>query len=129
MYGERVSIQHKYDYCPRFDAFSKISSYIRNYFSPFQGTFVPELFVGGMRMIRKEKKYTACPKCRGNMKVRKDGSYKCRLCKKVYTHEEYIEKTTEMLLSDIKRWNDSERKMADVRKLNILLDKWNKQFE
>ena len=129
MYGERVSIQHKYDYCPRFDAFSKISSYIRNYFSPFQGTFVPELFVGGMRMIRKEKKYTACPKCLGNMKVRKDGSYKCRLCKKVYTHEEYIEKTTEMLLSDIKRWNDAEQKMADVRKLNILLDKWNKQFE
>ena len=80
-------------------------------------------------MIRKEKTYTACPKCLGNMKVRKDGSYKCRLCKKVYTHEEYIEKTTEMLLSDIKRWNDSERKMADVRKLNILLDKWNKQFE
>ena len=80
-------------------------------------------------MIRKEKKYTACPKCLGIMKARKDGSYKCRLCKKVYTHEEYIEKTTEMLLSDIKRWNDAEQKMADVRKLNILLDKWNKQFE
>ena len=80
-------------------------------------------------MIRKEKKYTACPKCLGNMRVQKDGSYKCRLCKKEYTHEEYIERATEMLLSDIKRWNDSERKMADVRKLNILLDKWNKQFE
>ena len=90
---------------------------------------MPELFVGGMRMIRKEKKYTACPKCLGNMRMRKDGSYKCRLCKSVYTHEEYIASATEMLLSDIRRWNDSERKMADVRKLNILLDKWNKQFE
>ena len=80
-------------------------------------------------MIRKEKKYTACPKCLGNMKARMDGSYKCRLCKRVYTRVEYIASVSEMLLSDIKRWNDSERKMADVRKLNILLDKWNKQFE
>ena len=83
----------------------------------------------GMSMIRKEKKYAACPKCLGNMKARKDGSYKCRLCKSVYMHEEYIASVTEMLMSDINRWNDSEQKMADVRKLNILLDKWNKQFE
>ena len=58
-------------------------------------------------MIRKEKKYTACPKCLGNMKVRKDGSYKCRLCKSVYTHEEYIASVSKMLLSDINRWNES----------------------
>ena len=83
----------------------------------------------GISMIRKEKKYTACPKCLGNMKVRKDGSYKCRLCKSVYMHEEYIASVSKMLLSDIKRWNDAERKNAEVRKLNILLDKWNKQFE
>ena len=83
----------------------------------------------GISMIRKEKKYTACPKCLGNMKVRKDGSYKCRLCKSVYTHEEYIASVSKMLLSDINRWNESESKMADVRKLNMLLDKWNKQFE
>ena len=80
-------------------------------------------------MIRKEKKYTACPKCLGNMRMRKDGSYKCRLCKSVYTHEEYIASVSKMLLSDINRWNESESKMADVRKLNMLLDKWNKQFE
>lgn len=83
----------------------------------------------GMSMIKKEKKYTACPKCLGNMKVRKDGSYKCRLCKSVYTHEKYIASVSKMLLSDINRWNESESKMADVRKLNMLLDKWNKQFE
>ena len=71
-------------------------------------------------MIKKEKKYTACPKCLGNMKVRKDGSYKCRLCKSVYTHEKYIASVSKMLLSDINRWNESESKMADVRKLNML---------
>lgn len=90
---------------------------------------MPEFDVGGICVIRKEKKYTACPKCLGNMKVRKDGSYKCRLCKKEFTHEEYIESVARMLLSDIQRANEAERKMADVRKLNILLDKWNKLFE
>ena len=124
-----VTFYVKMHICPRFDAFSKISYYIRNFFSPFQGTFVPKIWVGGMSMIRKEKKYTACPKCLGNMRVRKDGSYKCRLCKSVYTHEEYIASVSKMLLSDINRWNESESKMADVRKLNMLLDKWNKQFE
>ena len=32
--------------CPRHDTISKISSSIRNYFSPYQGTLVPELCVG-----------------------------------------------------------------------------------
>ena len=75
-------------------------------------------------MIRIEKKYTACPKCLGNMRVRKDGSYKCRLCKKEFTHEEYIASVSEMLLSDISRWNDSEQKMAvsmeQVQKIMLL---------
>ena len=80
-------------------------------------------------MIRKEKKYTACPKCFGNMRVRRNGSYKCRLCKNVYTHEEYIEKVSRMLLDDIERANKAEQKMAEVHKLNVLLDRWYKQFD
>ena len=82
-----------------------------------------------MSMIRKKKQYTACPKCLGNMRVRKDGSYKCRLCKNTFTHEEYIERVLRMLLDDIERSNSAEQKMADIRKLNVLLDRWNKQFE
>ena len=80
-------------------------------------------------MIRIKKKYTACPKCLGNMRVRRNGSYKCRLCKNTFTHEEYIERVSRMLLDDIERSNNAEQKMADIRKLNVLLDRWNKQFD
>lgn len=56
-------------------------------------------------MIKREKKYTACPKCYGNMRLRKNGSYKCRLCKREFTREEYIESIASILVDDIKLFN------------------------
>ena len=71
-------------------------------------------------MIRKEKKYTACPKCLGNMRVRKDGSYKCRLCKSTFTREEYVEKVSSMLLNDIQMYNQ----IAESKMKWLTLKKW-----
>lgn len=56
-------------------------------------------------MISKEKKYTACPKCYGNMRLKRNGSYKCRLCKREFTRKEYIESIASMLVDDIKLFN------------------------
>lgn len=56
-------------------------------------------------MTKKENSYTACPKCYGNMRLRRNGSYKCRLCKREFTREEYIERIASMLVDDIKLFN------------------------
>ena len=50
-----VTFYVKMHICPRFDAFLNISYYIRNFFSPFQGTFVPELCVGGYEHDQKRE--------------------------------------------------------------------------
>ena len=57
-------------------------------------------------MFRNKTRFIACPDCGGPLKEKRNGSYKCRLCKCRYTHEEYIEKNAKQLFQLIDHSND-----------------------
>ena len=57
------------------------------------------------KMIREKKGYIACPKCDGQLKQKRNGTLKCRLCGTTFTHEEYIQSISQLLLDDIVMFN------------------------
>lgn len=71
-------------------------------------------------MIKKKEQYIACPKCYGILRVRRNGTYKCKLCKSTYTHDEYIESVSRLLASDIQNYNHIAESYVRV----YVLKKW-----